>query len=169
MTCPECGTDSAEATPVCVRRGADADGAILAEWVEARNFSTVRLRSGYGREEVDACLGAIRDTFLGILEPPLTPDEVRTSQFSTTYLAHGYDIEQVDAFLDEAELRLAAQPSTRAPAAYRPSGAGDRAVGRRVSRGWSAGEVVMVGIGILLVLAFVLGIPWLTGWMPGLG
>jgi DivIVA domain-containing protein len=46
----------------------DVGGTVLAEWVEARKFSTVRLRPGYDQEEVDA-------------------------------------------FLDEAELRLAAQGS----------------------------------------------------------
>jgi hypothetical protein len=31
----------------------EADGAMLAEWVEARKFSTTRLRPGYDQEEVD--------------------------------------------------------------------------------------------------------------------
>jgi DivIVA domain-containing protein len=59
-------------------------------------------------EEVDAFLDEIRDTFLGIREPLLAPDEIRAKQFSTTRLRPGYDMEEVDAFLDEAELRLAA-------------------------------------------------------------
>ena len=91
----------------------EVDGAILADWVEARKFSTTRLRPGYDMEEVDAFAYAIRDTFLGIREPSLTPDEIRTKQFSTTRLRPGYDEEEVDAFLDEAESRLAAQASTR--------------------------------------------------------
>lgn len=169
MTCLECGADNTEATSVCLWCGAEVDGAILAEWVEARKFSTTHLRRGYDRAEVDAFADAIRDTFLEIGEPPLTPDAIRAKQFSTTRLMPGYDYEEVDTFLDEAEKRLAAQPSTRAPAAQQPSVAGDRAAGQRVSRGWSADEVVMVGILILLVLAFVLGIPLLTGWVPGLG
>jgi hypothetical protein len=62
----------------------EVDGATLAEWVEARKFSTTRLRPGYDMEDVDAFADAIRDTFLGITEPSLTPDEIRTKQFSTT-------------------------------------------------------------------------------------
>lgn len=64
----------------------EVDGAILAEWVEARKFSTTRLRPGYDEEEVDA-------------------------------------------FLDEAELRLAAQASARAHAAQQRSVAADPAAG----------------------------------------
>ena len=84
----------------------EVDGAILAGWAEARKFSTTRLRPGYDMEEVDAFAIAIRDTFLGIREPSLTPDEIRNKQFSITRLRPGYDEEEVDAFLDEAELRL---------------------------------------------------------------
>jgi DivIVA domain-containing protein len=168
MRCLECGADSAEAIPVCAWCGTEVDGAILAEWVEARKFSTTRLRPGYDREEVDAFADAIRDTFLEIGEPSLTPDAIRTKQFSTTRLVPGYDYEEVDAFLDEAELRLAAQPSTRAHAAQQLSVAGDHTVGQRVSRGWSAPEVVMVGFWILTVTVVVLVIiPWLSGWQPG--
>ena len=84
---------------------------MLAEWVEARKFSTTRLRPGYDQEEVDVFLTAIRDSFLGVRRPSLTPDEIRNKQFSTVRLRPGYDEEEVDAFLDEAELRLAAQGS----------------------------------------------------------
>jgi len=87
---------------------------MLAEWIEARKFPSTRLRPGYDMEEVDAFFNAIRDTFLGIREPPLTPDEIRTKQFSTTRLRPGYDEEEVDAFLDAAESRLAAQAGARA-------------------------------------------------------
>ena len=87
----------------------DVDGAVRAEWVETRRFSTTRRRPGYDQEEVDAFLDAIRDSFLGVREPSLTPDEIRAIQFSTTRLRPGYDEEEVDAFLDEAESRLAAQ------------------------------------------------------------
>ena len=64
-------------------------------------------------EEVDGFVEAIRQTFLGIRQPPLTPAAVRHVQFSTTRLRPGYDEEEVDAFLDMAELRLvpAAAPS----------------------------------------------------------
>jgi DivIVA domain-containing protein len=89
----------------------EVGGTVLAEWVEARKFSTVRLRPGYDREEVDVFLTAIRDSFLGVRRPSLTPDEIRNKQFSTTRLRPGYDEEEVDVFLDEAELRLAAQGS----------------------------------------------------------
>src|SRR5271157_4445645 len=44
----------------------EVDGAILAGWVEARKFSTTRLRPGYDVEEVDAFANAIRDTFLPV-------------------------------------------------------------------------------------------------------
>src|SRR5215470_10004809 len=84
---------------------------ILAEWAEwagTRRFSVSRLRPGYEPEQVDAFLEVIRDTFLGVSEPPLTADEVRTKQFSTTQLRPGYDEPEVDDFLDKAELRLAA-------------------------------------------------------------
>ena len=97
----------------------DVDDAVLAEWVETLRFSVTRLRPGYDQEEVDAFLNAVRESFLGVREPSLTPDEIRAMQFSTTHLRPGYDEEEVDAFLDEAESRLAAQLSARrkAPAA----------------------------------------------------
>jgi DivIVA domain-containing protein len=107
----------------------EVDGAILAEWVEARKFSTTRLRPGYDMEEVDAFANAIRDTFLGIRQPSLTPDEIRTKQFSTTRLRPGYDEEEVDAFLDKAESRLAAQASAQAHAAQQRSAAAYPAAG----------------------------------------
>jgi len=93
--------------------GPEFDGAIFAAWVEARDFSTTRLRPGYDMEEVDAFANAIRDTFAGIREPSLTPDEIRTKQFATTRLRPGYDEEEVDAFLGGAELRLAAVRGTK--------------------------------------------------------
>jgi DivIVA domain-containing protein len=95
------------------------DGAILAGWAGATMFSATRLRPGYDRAEVDAFLGAIRDTFLGEREPSLTPDEIRDKRFSATRLRRGYDEEEVDAFLDEAELRLAAQADARGGAQQR--------------------------------------------------
>ena len=98
------GQQSPESAP-----GPEADRAGLAEWVQAQKFSTTRRRPGYDMEEVDAFLGAIRDTFLGVREPSLTPEEIRNKQFSTTRLRPGYDEAEVDAFLDEAESRLAAQ------------------------------------------------------------
>lgn len=109
--------------------GSEVDGAILAAWVEARTFSTTRLRPGYDMEQVDAFADAIRDTFLGIREPSLAPDEIRIIRFSTTRVRPGYDEEEVDAFLDEAELRLAARAGARAHAARQRSAAADPAAG----------------------------------------
>lgn len=85
-----------------------ANAATLPDWAPARKFSITRLRPGYDQEQVDAFVEAIRDTFLGVREPPLKSDEIRNKQFSTTRLRPGYDEEEVDAFLDEAETRLAA-------------------------------------------------------------
>ena len=132
----------------------EVDGAILAAWVEARKFSTTRLRPGYDMEEVDAFADDIRDTFLGIREPSLTPDEIRTKQFSTTRLRPGYDEEEVDAFLDEAESRLAARAGTGrgAPASYPPSAA-DPAVAQPAGRsGPSRRPLITVGMATALVV-----------------
>lgn len=83
----------------------------MAEWVETQEFSTTGLGPGYDLEEVDVFLHAIRDTFLGVREQALTPDEVRNIQFSTTRGRPGYDEEEVDRFLDQVELILAALPT----------------------------------------------------------
>ena len=92
-------------------------GALLAgwaEWADSTRFSTSRLRVGrYDTAEVDAFREAIRDTFLGVGEPPLTWRAAPGKQFTTTRrLRPGYDPEQVDAFLDKAEPRLAAMRAT---------------------------------------------------------
>ena len=92
-------------------------GALLAgwaEWADSTTFSTSRLRVGrYDTAEVDAFREAIRDTFLGVGEPPLTWRAPPGKQFTTTRrLRPGYDPEQVDAFLDKAEPRLAAMRAT---------------------------------------------------------
>jgi DivIVA domain-containing protein len=58
-------TDRPERPPV--------SGAILTEWAkwaDSTRFSTRRLREGYDTAEVDAFVGAIRDTFLGASKPP---------------------------------------------------------------------------------------------------
>jgi len=60
-------------------------------------------------EEVDAFLDAVRDTFLGVRQPPLTAEEIRAKQFATTRLRPGYDEEEVDAFLQDVEARLRAR------------------------------------------------------------
>jgi DivIVA domain-containing protein len=90
----------------------DASPAAVAEWAEMVQFSTTRARPGYDQEEVDKFVDAIRDTFLGVKDQPITATEVRNVQFRTTRLRPGYDEEEVDAFLDEAELRLAGLPRT---------------------------------------------------------
>ena len=98
-------------------QGPLVSGAILAgwaEWADSTRFSTSRLRVGrYDTAEVDAFREAIRDTFLGVGESPLTWRAPPGKQFTTTRrLRPGYDPEQVDAFLDKAEPRLAAMRAT---------------------------------------------------------
>jgi DivIVA domain-containing protein len=105
----------------------EVDRAELTGWVQPRKFSTTRLRPGYDVDEIDAFIDAIRDSFLGVREPPLTADEIRVKQFSTTRLRPGYDEEEVDAFLDQAESGLAAQAHARAHAARQRSVAADPA------------------------------------------
>ena len=85
--------------------------AICAEWADSTRFSTTpRKGSGYDTAEVDAFRQEIRDTFLGVLQPPLTLDEARDKRFRMA--RRGYKVEQVDAFCDEAEQRLAAMRPT---------------------------------------------------------
>jgi DivIVA domain-containing protein len=92
-------------------------GAILAEWAEwadSTRFSTTpRLWEGYATAEVDAFRKELRDTFLGVRQPPLTWDEAHEKQFTLTCLRPGYKVEQVDAFFDKAEQRLAAMRPPR--------------------------------------------------------
>jgi hypothetical protein len=52
------------------------------------------------------------------------------------------------------------------PVAYQPSVAVDQAVSQEVSTGWSASDVVIVGVGILVVIVLMVVIPLLTGWVP---
>lgn len=117
VKCAQCGTDTGSAARVCVVCGALAPrrpslvaggpGASPAGAPSgSARFSTTRLRPGYDREDVDAFIEAVRDTFLGVRQPPLTADEIRTKMFMTTRLRPGYDEEEVDAFLGEAEARL---------------------------------------------------------------
>ena len=78
-----------------------------AEWADSTRFSTTRKRWGYDTAEVDAFQQEIRDTFLGIKQPPLTLDEANDKRFRMAR-RRGYDVVQVDAFCDEAEQKLAA-------------------------------------------------------------
>jgi len=109
--------------PLISAPDSDTNDVILAKRVEAKRFTTTRLRPGYDEEEVDAFLDAIRDTFLGTRKPSLTTADIRGKQFSTTRLRPGYDEEEVDAFLNEAESRLAALISARGEvsAAHKPA------------------------------------------------
>jgi DivIVA domain-containing protein len=85
-----------------------AEWAEWAEWADSTRFETTRpLGEAYDAAEVDAFRGEIRDTFLGVRQPPLTSHAVHCKQFTPTRV-RGYDVQQVDAFLDQAELRLAA-------------------------------------------------------------
>jgi DivIVA domain-containing protein len=92
-----------------------------AAWAAATTFSSTGLRFGYDKREVDAFRSAVRDTFLGVGEPPVRADDVRGRQFSTH--RPGYDKAQVAAFLEAASLRLAAMESTDRPAELLVSGA----------------------------------------------
>jgi DivIVA domain-containing protein len=96
-------------------------GAILAEWAEwadSTRFSTApRLWEGYATAEVDAFRKELRDTFLGVRQPPRPgsrnrpgPKRATHPWFSTTrgWSRPGYDVQEVDAFLNMAKLRLAA-------------------------------------------------------------
>jgi DivIVA domain-containing protein len=94
-----------------------------AEWADSTTFSSTGLKSGYDKAEVDVFRSAVRDTFLGVSEPPVKSDDVRGKQFSTRRLREGYDKKQVAAFLDAASLRLAAMESTDRPAGPLVSGA----------------------------------------------
>ena len=82
-----------------------------AEWADSTRFSATRKRSGYDTAEVDAFQQEIRDTFLGVRQPPLTSDEAHDKRFRMAR-RRGYDVVQVDAFCDEAEQKLAAMRPT---------------------------------------------------------
>jgi DivIVA domain-containing protein len=90
------------------------ESAEWAEWADSTRFPPTRKRSGYDTAEVDAFRQEIRDTFLGVKQPPLTSDEANDKRFRLT--RRGYDVQQVDTFCDEAEQRLAAmRPTSRGP------------------------------------------------------
>jgi DivIVA domain-containing protein len=74
----------------------------LAQWATTQTFPITLLRPGYQPAEVDDFVEAVRDTFLGVRQPPLTASEVRDKIFPTTRPRPGYDQEEVDAFLGEA-------------------------------------------------------------------
>jgi DivIVA domain-containing protein len=82
-----------------------------AEWADSTRFSTITKGAGYDTAEVDAFRQEIRDTFLGVRQPPLTSDEANDKRFRMAR-RRGYDVVQVDAFCDEAIQRLAAMRPT---------------------------------------------------------
>ena len=89
-----------------------AEWAEWAEWAHSTRFSTTPRRGwGYATAEVDAFRQEIRDTFLGVSQPPLTLDEAHDKRFRMA--RQGYEVEQVDAFLDKAEPRLAGDAGGR--------------------------------------------------------
>jgi DivIVA domain-containing protein len=94
-----------------------AGDAILAEWAEwadsARFSTTAPLLQGYAAAEVDAFREELRDTFLGVRQPPVVSGHVRGKQFSTH--RPGYDTQQVHAFIEKAAWRLAAMESKDRP------------------------------------------------------
>jgi hypothetical protein len=59
-----------------------------AAWAASTTFSFTGL--GYERREVDAFRSAVRDTFLGVGEPPVRSDDLRGKQFSSARRL-GYD------------------------------------------------------------------------------
>jgi DivIVA domain-containing protein len=91
----------------------DAIRADWAEWADSTRFSTTaHLSQGYNTAEVDAFREELRDTFLGVREPRVMSNDLRSKQFSTH--RPGYYKTQVDAFLEKAAWRLAATESTKA-------------------------------------------------------
>jgi DivIVA domain-containing protein len=90
------------------------NSAILAGWAEWADSTTFSY-GGYAADEVDAFRRAIRDTFRGLREPPVTSGDVHGKQFPSTDNVPGYDKAQVDAFLEAAGIRLAAMESTDRP------------------------------------------------------
>ena len=92
-----------------------------AAWAASTTFSFIGSGSGYERREVDAFRSAVRDTFLGVSEPAVRSDDVRSKQFSSAHQL-GYDRTEVEAFVEAAGLRLAAMESTDRPAGAPVSG-----------------------------------------------
>jgi DivIVA domain-containing protein len=61
-----------------------SSGVEMAEWVQRAGFHETSPLPGYDVKEVDDFLDGVRETFLGLREPPLTAEDVRNIQFSTT-------------------------------------------------------------------------------------
>ena len=84
---------------------------------DSTRFPAPRLWEGYSTAEVDAFRKELRDTFLGVRQPPRPgsrngpgPKRATYPWFSTTrgWSRPGYAVQEVDAFLNMAKLRLAA-------------------------------------------------------------
>ena len=58
--------------------------AILVGWAEWADSTTFSARRATTAAEVDAFRRAIRDTFLGVRQPPVTSDDVHGKQFTST-------------------------------------------------------------------------------------
>jgi DivIVA domain-containing protein len=65
----------------------------MAEWIQQAEFHTTDLPPGYDESEVDDFLDGVRETFLGLREPPLTAEDVRNIQFKTTAYTEGEFVE----------------------------------------------------------------------------
>jgi DivIVA domain-containing protein len=89
------------------------NSAILAGWAGWADSTTFKTGGSYDAAEVDAFREEIRNTFLGVSQPPVKADDLRGKQFpSAGEGTAGYDKTQVDAFLDAAGIRLAAMEAT---------------------------------------------------------
>ena len=98
-------------------------GSLLVAWAEWADSTTFETAGSYDAAKVDAFREKIRDTFLGVRQPPVRADKVRGKQFPSTNEGPSYKKKQVAAFLDAAGIRLAAMESTDRPAGPLVSGA----------------------------------------------
>jgi DivIVA domain-containing protein len=69
-------------------------------------FTSVRLREGYDRAEVDTFVDRAAHA-LAAPVPTLAPADVRRVTFTPVRLREGYDMAEVDGYLDDLEQRLA--------------------------------------------------------------
>ena len=103
--------DKAEPRLAAIRRNDPVSGTILTDWptgqtqqgfqpppwaewagwADSTRFLTITKGSGYDTAEVDAFRQEIRDTFLGIKQPPLTSDEANDKRFRMAR-RRGYDV-----------------------------------------------------------------------------
>jgi DivIVA domain-containing protein len=74
----------------------------MAEWVQQAEFEENPL-VGYDEREVDDFLDGVRETFLGLREPPLTAEDVRNIQFKTTEYTEAEFAEMLQQAVQDAE------------------------------------------------------------------